>query len=173
VQRVEVLDYEDKHLAEAPIAEIRDSLVRVIRHERPRVVVTFDPNGVNGHTDHIAISRFALDAVTAAADARFSPQHGPPHAVRRIVWPSPIMPWDEVRADVLATTPGVDFLIDVARWRPVKTAALRAHRTQHASVESNWFARPDPDAVLAHETFRFGWGVPPSVRPATDLFADL
>jgi len=173
VHRVEVLDYEDKHLAEAPAAEIRGSLVRVIRRERPRIVITFDPNGVNGHTDHVAISRFALDAVTAAADARFSPEHGPAHAVRRIVWPSPVMPWDEVRADVLATMPGVDFLIDVAAWRPAKSAALRAHRTQHASVEANWFQRPDPDAVLALETFRFGWGVPPSTRPAADLFADL
>ena len=173
VHDVEVLDYEDKRLVEAPITEIRASLVRAIRRERPRVVITFDPNGVNGHTDHIAISRFALDAVTAAADARYCPDDGPVHVVQRIVWPSPVLPWDEWRADVLPTVPGVDFLIDVARWRDVKTAALRAHRTQHASVETAWLRRPDPAALLVHETFRFGWGVPPSTRPASDLFVDL
>ena len=63
---VALLDYEDKQLHAADPDEIRAALVRLLRAERPRVVVTFDPNGLNAHPDHIAISRFALDAVTAA-----------------------------------------------------------------------------------------------------------
>lgn len=173
VHDVEVLDYEDARLAEAPAAEIRSSLVRAIRRERPRVVVTFDPHGVTGHRDHVAISGFALDAVTAAADARYFPEHGAPHLVDRIVWPSPVLPWDEWRLDALATHPGVDFAIDVAAWRAVKAAALRAHRTQHRSVDANWFARPESEAMLSSETFRLGWGARPAVVPAGDLMEGL
>src|SRR5262245_34721061 len=64
------LGYRDKELASAPADEIRRTLVTIIRNERPTVVFTFDPNGMNGHPDHVAISRFTGDAVAAAADSR-------------------------------------------------------------------------------------------------------
>jgi len=83
---VALLDYEDRRLGEADPDAIRRTLVGQLRRERPRVVVTFDPNGVTGHPDHIAISRFALDAVTAAGDARWAPELGAAHRVRRVVW---------------------------------------------------------------------------------------
>jgi LmbE family N-acetylglucosaminyl deacetylase len=173
VTLVEVLDYHDQQLADAPPDEIRASLVRAIRRERPRVVCTFDPNGVTGHTDHIAISRFALDAVTAAADDRWLRESGAPHHVERVVWPSPVLPWDEWRPERLATRGGVDFVVDVTATRDTKAAALRAHRTQRVGVDRRWFATADSDAMLSTETFRLGWGTPPNVRPAPDLFDGL
>ena len=45
------------------------------------------PNGMNLHPDHIAISRFASDAV-AAADPRWFPETGEPHTVARMLWSS-------------------------------------------------------------------------------------
>ena len=169
---VAVLDYRDRQLAHAPPAEIRHALVRAIRAERPRVVGTFDPNGVNGHADHIAISRFALDAVTAAADARWAPELGPAHRVGRVVWTPPVDPWAEWRRDTLATLAGVDYVLDVAAWRDRKARALRAHRTQHGSIDRYWFG-PHSDEILSTEAFRHGWGVRPEVVPADDLFAGL
>jgi len=173
VASLEILGYEDKRLAEAPLEEIRASLVRAIRRERPRVVATFDPNGVTGHPDHIAIFRFTHDAVTAAADERWLPEAGPAHAVARVVWPSPVEPWSEWRPAVLAECPGVDFVVDVSRAREAKAAALRAHRTQHVGVDWRWFAPAESEAILSTETFRLGWGAPPTVRPAPDLFDGL
>ena len=173
VAHVEVLGYHDQQLASAPPNEIRAALVRALRRERPRVVITFDPNGVNGHADHCAISRFALDAVTAAADDRWLPEAGPAHRVARVVWPSPVFPWDEWRPDVLASIGGVDFVVDTARTRDAKAAALRAHRTQHKSVESRWFAPAESEGILSTETFRHGLGAPLSVRPGSDLFEGL
>src|SRR5215218_4082634 len=52
-----VLDYVDKELSAAPAEDIRRSLVMVIRRTRPSIVFTFDPDGMNAHPDHIAISR--------------------------------------------------------------------------------------------------------------------
>jgi LmbE family N-acetylglucosaminyl deacetylase len=170
---VELLDYQDQHLAEAPPEEIRASLVRAIRRERPRVVVTFDPNGVNGHVDHVAISRFALDAVTAAADARWLADAGPAHRVARVVWPSPVEPWAEWRPRALAECPGVDFVIDTTRTRDAKAAALRAHRTQHQGIDRLWLAPAASAEIMSTETFRLGWGVPLGTRPAADLFEGL
>ena len=42
---VHLLDYRDKHLAEAPAAGMREALVRRIREHRPHVVISFDPPG--------------------------------------------------------------------------------------------------------------------------------
>jgi N-acetylglucosamine malate deacetylase 2 len=173
VELVALLDYHDRQLADAPVDAVRSALVGAIRRERPRVVLTFDPHGVTGHPDHLAIFRFALDAVTAAADDRWLPSLGPAHRVRRVVWPGAIEPWVEWRPDVLAETPGVDFVIDVAAQRDAKAAALRAHRTQHRGVDWRWFEHPESAAILSTETFRFGWGEAPNARPARDLFEGL
>jgi LmbE family N-acetylglucosaminyl deacetylase len=156
VAAVTVLDERDRALGEADPDAMRRALVAAIRGERPSVVLTFDPNGVNGHPDHVAIARFALDAVPAAADARWYPELGAAHRVRRVVWPSPAVHWEEWRPDVLARTPGVDILCAVGAWRERKRAALEAHRTQHGSIARHWWAAP-PEA-LDVETFRVGWG---------------
>ena len=58
ISEVHLLDYRDKHLAEAPAGEIRDALAERIRRFRPHVVITFDPHGMNGHADHVAICPF-------------------------------------------------------------------------------------------------------------------
>ena len=174
IELVALLDHEDRRLGEAPVDEMRRTLVRHVRAERPAVVVTFDPAGVTGHPDHVAIMGFTLDAVTAAADPRWMPELGPAHRVRRIVWPSPVLPWDESRPDVLARRGGVDFVIDTRAWRDAKIRALRTHRTQHRSVQRHWFDDVAPGVdPFATETFRLAWGEPPPSVPAHDLFAGI
>ena len=86
ISTVRVLGYPDRALAIAPPDLIRRQLVEVIRTVRPQVVVTFEPNGSNLHPDHVAISRFASDAIGAAADWRWYPELGAVHAVPRLLW---------------------------------------------------------------------------------------
>ena len=102
ISEVHLLDYRDKHLAEAPAGDIRDALAGRMRRFRPHVVVSFDPNGMNGHADHVAISRFTLDAAAAAAEPHWTAAGAQPHRVQRLLWNSPVLPW-EVRRE-----PGVD-----------------------------------------------------------------
>jgi LmbE family N-acetylglucosaminyl deacetylase len=174
-----VLDHQDKQLEQADAAELRETLVAHIRRERPAVVMTFDPEGVSGHVDHKTIGRRALDAVTAAADPRFVPASGAPHRVRRVVWPAPILVWHEWRPEVLARTWGVDYLVDTRTLRDRKVAALRAHGTQHVSIDREWFGaahRASDGAILDWEVFRHAWGEAPDGvpgAPASDLFAGL
>ena len=176
IELVALLDHEDKQLGSADTDAMREVLVRHVRAERPAVVVTFDPKGVSNHADHQAIHRFALDAVTAAADPRYAPELGAPHRVRRVVWPAPILTIHEWRPEVLAAHWGVDYLIDGGAHRDAKVAALHAHRTQHLAVEREWFSQAYRDsggATLDWEVFRHAWGEPPPVVPAPDLFAGL
>ena len=173
ISHVTVLDYLDKHLAEAASDTIRRQLVQAIRSHRPHVVVTFDPDGANRHPDHVAISRFASDAVAAAADSRWYPDTGPAHGVQRLLWTTPVLPWDAPKSHDLGKEPGVDFLIDVSKYRDVKAAALRAHRTQHVSIDRHFFLLPDVDRILSVETFRQGFGPSLSHRPCSDIFESI
>ena len=81
ISDVQVLDHREKHLSEASADGMREALVRRIRGYRPHVVISFDPNGMNGHPDHVAIARFTIDAVAAAADPRWMDAAGRPYRV--------------------------------------------------------------------------------------------
>ena len=173
IAHVRVLDYRDKHLAEAPPGEIRHELVAFIRRHRPQVVVTFDPNGVNQHPDHVAIARFAIDAIVAARDSRWHPRDGSAHEVRRLLWTSPVLPWDVPKSPDIAREPGIDFLLDIRPQRDAKVAALRAHRTQNVPVDRHFFSQPNVDEILSIETFRQAWGPPLASIPSVDIFEGI
>lgn len=167
------LDYEDQKLSAAPPNDIRLQLVKTIRETRPQVAITFDPNGANLHTDHIGISRFASDALAAAADPRWYADAGPPHSTPRLLWQSHIVVFELASTANLPECPGTDFIIDVNRWWRTKEAALRAHRTQVPGFGRLFFGKPNTEQILSIEAFRLGAGPPPSVRPSFDLFDGL
>src|SRR5579859_1968554 len=52
-------------------------VVRLIREERPQVVVTYDENGGYGHPDHIRAHQVAVAAFAAAGDGNRFPEAGP------------------------------------------------------------------------------------------------
>lgn len=165
-----LLPYQDKQLANAPPDEIRRSLITVIRRERPPVVVTFDPNGFNLHTDHLAISRFTSDAVSAAADPRWLPELGTSHDVQRLLWVPTLEPW---QSDDFSSLAGCDFLIDTASWWQRRAKALAAHRTQRVLLEKLYLNRPDVERILGFDVLRQGWGPALTRRPANDVFAGI
>jgi LmbE family N-acetylglucosaminyl deacetylase len=173
IEEVHLLGYPDRELAAADPSAVRRTLVGHLRRIRPDVVATFDPNGFNLHPDHVAISRFTSDAIAAAADGRWVPEAGPPHRVARLLWTPPLEPRAAARSAQLASEPGVDFLIDVSRWSAAKAAALRAHRTQHRSVEEHFFSQPDVGRILSFEIYRHAWGPPLQARPSDDVFEGI
>lgn len=168
-----LLGYRDRELAEVPPDAIRRTLVVLIRRVRPAIVATFAPDGFNLHPDHIAISRFTSDALAAAADPRWYPDAGDPHTVARLLWTPPIAPWDAAGSDRLRDQAGVDFVLDVSPWRERRAAALRAHGSQHLSVDKYFFDRLNADQILDIELWRQAWGPPLRRRPSDDVLEGL
>lgn len=173
IAEVHFLRYPDRGLASAPPEEIRGRLVAHIRRLRPRLVITFDPNGVNAHPDHIACGRFTADAVNAAADPRWYAGDGAPHEVERTLWTAPLRPYLMGITHDLGAHPGIDFAMDIRPWSRHKADALLAHATQRASVNRHFFDQPDCWRRLSAEALRFGSGKRPPRRPAPDLFEGL
>lgn len=167
------LPYEDQKLHLAAADEIRCLIVRVLREVQPQVVVTFDPHGANGHTDHVAISRFVSDAIPAAADPRCCPEAGTPWQVSRLLWQPPQFPWRLPAGIHPAEAFGSDFLIDTAQFADRKRAAILAHKTQLPGLANLYFAAGRLDLSLNLELFRLAWGPRPEKVPGGDLFEGL
>jgi LmbE family N-acetylglucosaminyl deacetylase len=94
VHEVAVLDYHDQQLDRAEPGEVIAAIARHLRRIRPEVVVTFGPDGVYGHPDHVAISQFTTAAIVSAAGpapAGDDDAGGPPHSVSKLyylAWPA-------------------------------------------------------------------------------------
>lgn len=88
VYDVAFLDYVDGHLHEADEAEAVGRVVYHLRRFRPDVVVTFEEKGGYGHLDHMAIHRYTVAAIAAAADPSRYPdqiaQGWQPHRVTKV-----------------------------------------------------------------------------------------
>ncbi|MGI8938227.1 MAG: PIG-L deacetylase family protein [Iamia sp.] len=101
-----------------------------IRRLRPDVVLGHDPwRRHRLHPDHHAAGRLAVDALVAARDPHFFPEHGTPHHR-----PDALLLFE---ADVAthAEAAGAEHV-------EAKIAALEAHRSQH---ESTMFITADDD----------------------------
>jgi LmbE family N-acetylglucosaminyl deacetylase len=68
VKEVALLDYVDGELDTVDPVDAAEKIAGHIRRIRPQVVVTFDPFGAYGHTDHIAISQLTAAAIERAVD---------------------------------------------------------------------------------------------------------
>ncbi len=173
IDDVRLLGHRDRQLASVDPDTIREQLVRIIRECRPAVVITFDPNGTNFPPDHIAISRFTSDAIAVAADPRWFPAAGPEYRVQRLLWSPQRRPWQMARLGNLAAQPGADIVLDISQYADRKADALRAHRTQAASVNRNFFSQPDWRQLLSTEVFRQAVGPALVTRPIFDVFGGL
>ena len=79
LREVAFLDLIDGEVDRADPSKVIVALAGHLRRVRPQVVVTFGPDGVYGHPDHIALSQLTAAAVVAAADAAFAAEGGGPH----------------------------------------------------------------------------------------------
>ncbi len=79
VKRVVFLRHQDAELE--PTLALREEFAREIRHSRPDVILTFDPNvPYRFHPDHRVVGRVALDAAwPSARDPLAFPKAGAPH----------------------------------------------------------------------------------------------
>lgn len=128
VEAIHFLDLEDGYLV--PDLKLRREIVRIIRREKPDILVTCDPQtlfaayGLN-HPDHRAAGQVVLDAVFPAAGSRvFFPEllaEGLEPHMPKEVWCS------------LTTQPNT--VVDVTDVWPVKLEALLNHKSQIGDVE--------------------------------------
>ena len=146
-------------------------VVDFLRQCRPRVVVTFGPEGApNGHADHRAISRATTAAFFLAGLPTAYPEQlaagRAPHRPGRLYY----VTWEPPRPDSPDPLHGVPptARIDVARWDDTKRAAFRIHATQR--IHEAHFERV---AMTPCEAFALAAGIPQPSPLVDDLFAGM
>ncbi len=158
VRDVTILDHQDyvpdadrgmpEHpgLAAVDFRELLADVLGVMNRTRPRALLTFPPNGANGHPDHCVTNRLVSEAFHAA-DVRperlyyfasFAPFKGPQRGG--------FLEESEMHRRYLAPT----HAAAAAGQLEVKLAAMGCHETQALSVLS--FMRSSPGRLL-EETF--------------------
>ncbi len=115
VKDVRFLRHPDAELVES--LELREQFVREIRHTRPDVLLTFDPNvPYRFHPDHRVVGRVALDAAwPCARDALTFPKAGDPHETAEAWCFGGVQP---------------NLEVDVSDVLPTKIEARLAHSSQ-------------------------------------------
>ncbi|MCC7355940.1 MAG: PIG-L family deacetylase [Anaerolineae bacterium] len=174
-----------------PAAEVIPRLVGVIRRLRPEVVITFEPNGIYGHPDHIAIHRHTLAAFQAASDPARYPDQGEPWQPARLFYTAlPRSFFVTMRDRLLAVGADanefarfedygwadeeVHVTLDVADEIADKWTSFFCHRTQFGP--DNLFRRLPDDEVkrlMSREYYALAWPKPEPGLRLDDLFVGL
>jgi LmbE family N-acetylglucosaminyl deacetylase len=127
------------------------ALVRRIRRLRPRVVVTFGPDGLYGHADHVAVGALTAEARRLAADPSFHVPDAPALAAYHVprlfmaVWTGELVRqllaattergraaqlWDLTAEQFALDASAITGSVDVRAVLERKLRALHSHRTQ-------------------------------------------
>ncbi len=177
----------------ADLDEAIGRLVRIVRAERPEVLVTYPPDGGYPHPDHIRCHDVAAGAFEAAADPERYPDAGEPWQVSKLYYvgafnrrkvealhaaclergiDSPygdwLERWDPKDEDPTTTS------VEVADYLSARSQALIAHATQ-IDPHGMWFSVPDEVVaeVYPWEDFELAKSHVPTEVPEDSLFAGL
>jgi LmbE family N-acetylglucosaminyl deacetylase len=120
VSRLEFLDYVDGEFDRADEAQVIAKLLEIFHEENPDVVITFGPDGISGHPDHVATHRFVTRAFERAALAGRLFYLLPSEATQQGCG---IPPSEEAAGGPVAT-------IDVGAYLVAKVRAMQAHASQ-------------------------------------------
>ena len=178
-------DYKDEPEAfcNIPLAVVAGRVGALIERYRPRVVVSYDPEGPYQHPDHVHAARAAAAAVTATGiPAKFYLTAMRPSSWRKI-WdalremgedvPGPRDITDEMRAQMEEAERRITTTVDIRPVLTRKREALFAHSSQ---IQESWFSKIPAEIAeeaFGYETFIRASDSTGAPLPEDDLFAGL
>lgn len=183
--RHEWLGYPDGKVPAVPFDELVDRIADVLVEENPDVVVTFGPDGIFGHPDHIAIG-----AATDAAFMRLAPDalRGFRRLCHGVIPESVFNRWNQQRAaaNLPVFNPAqmyhmrgvpdeqIDITVDT---RPVSgriVAGLSEHHSQHHVIIDDPTDIERWQRIVTQEWWTIAWPPRPAGSPKlADLFEEI
>ena len=161
LDEVRFLDYEDGTLAQVDAGELVDRLAAILEEFQPDAVLTFGPEGISGHPDHITLSARVTQAFDRAAqpDARLF-YLAPSEATLQGCG---VMPTQEVAGGPVAS-------LDIGAFRLSKVRAMQCHASQNPPFTGK--PEQESENLACHETFNLARPMG-NFASLTDLFAPL
>jgi len=182
--RHEWLNLPDGGLAELPAGQLESLIADVFEQERPDIVMTFGPDGITGHPDHVAVG-----AAASAAFLRFVGRSGP--GFRRLfngAYPQSALdrlnerrvregrvPFDPTQVCQPRGVPDGDIAcsVDLRSLVPVVTVAFREHRSQWVAPWANHSERDWVSSAGALHLLQAWPPRPPGAVRLSDPFQGL
>ncbi len=177
------LGYRDGHVAEVPRPELASRFAEELEGFRPEIAVTFGPEGITGHDDHVAVGHAAREAFHAAREDLGALPERLLHVAlaegdltrlaaelraRGLDPPDPTEPFQPRGVP----DERIGVRVDCSPVVKQKLDALREHRTQAQDLEE--FPQDLWPEVLSHETFEIAWPERDvAAPPLTDVFDGL
>lgn len=206
--QVDLLGYHDSGMPDTPVNERPDNfwnapldeavekLVRIIRRDRPQVIVTYgDDQRHYAHPDHLKVHDITLPAFDRAADPAWYPDAGEPWQPLKLYYSewsrtrimnlhakylelgleSPFAQWIERLQNEDTPPDRITTRVPIAEHYEVREKALLAHATQIDPNESFWFGLPTEVARDAHpyDDYVLARSLVPTEVPEDDLFAGV
>lgn len=146
---VRFLGYHDGQLAQADPERAAGQLVKAMREIQPQTVITFGPDGISAHPDHVAIHRFTTSAFDQAGLPGRLFYLAPSEATQQGCG---VIPSQEVAGGPVAA-------IDIGDYRVTKVRAMQCHASQNPPYSG----KPEQEAqrLTCHEYFTLvrpvGW----------------
>ncbi|GAA4709276.1 PIG-L deacetylase family protein [Brevibacillus fulvus] len=168
IKELQILDHQDKCLGEVPLEQLQGEIAGAIDRWQPSVVVTFAPHGISGHPDHQAISR-----VTDLTVKSLPLEKNPVQKLYHVTLPLELLAANQYGdpLDKISTT------ISAPEYKAVVGQALRAHKTQHLSVQRAFpgVMEGNDDQVREQNYFILAWAKRAEMlsEKTTDLFAGV
>lgn len=155
----------DGRVADVPPEDLVGAFVQILLEVRPHLVVTFGPDGITGHPDHIAVGRAATEAFHVA---RRQASEGLERLLYTVLSEERLAglnealrargmdPLDPLQPLVPRGVPTerIGVVVDCSEVLPRKVEALRCHRTQGELQDLPYELWP---AVLGREEFEIAW----------------
>jgi LmbE family N-acetylglucosaminyl deacetylase len=159
------LRYPDGRVADVPPEDLVGAFVAILLERRPHVVVTFGPDGITGHPDHVAVGKAATEAfhvARAQAPDGFARllytvlSAERVDALNRALRARGVEPPDPLQPFVPRGVPTerIGVVVDCSEVLQRKVEALRRHRTQGELEDLPYELWP---VVLGREEFEIAW----------------
>jgi LmbE family N-acetylglucosaminyl deacetylase len=142
IREIRFLGFRDGTLSDVDVEELTVKLISLMQEYRPQAVITFGPDGISGHPDHVTLSARVTQAFDHAAlpDARLY-YLAPSEATLQGCG---VTPSQEVAGGPVAS-------IDITDYRLPKLLAMQAHASQNPPFKGT--PEEEIENLACHEYF--------------------
>ena len=160
IEAPHLLDYADGHLPEVDPGPMIAHILSVVNKFRPQVLLSFGPDGLSGHPDHIAVGLWVNETFRRAEGVA---------ALYTVAVPRSLAQTLNLRQVHPVLDEAIALTVDVSSIWDTKLAAIRCHATQLSSL-------PIMSAPAEHQHLFFGreYFVRAAMRrPIADFLPDV
>jgi LmbE family N-acetylglucosaminyl deacetylase len=150
IRDIYFLGYIDADVNKIPTDEIANKILGIMLKVRPAVVITFGPDGVSRHPDHIAVGKAATKAYKKLPEG-----DGGPSKLYYVTLPASLVPNADELGVVTRPDDEVTTTIDITGFLDLKIQALSCHRSQQDAREFIEMLRQDRAAVFTGKEFLY------------------